>query len=679
MKKSNNNRSAIIALLLKDDSQRIKALHSWSKYEAEILKCIKHCGKTHALSRYKDSYKFLRNHILKLDTLPIPYCKTDKRGIPKTLWSLRPFIKGDRNSQRLALTIARSYELIKLPIDYDTKNIEDTAIISAELQEVAKDFKLFLTKFVNTYPWYLGSLQLRSVNEPRVFTTLSSGPNGPAVMSSHLDARAVLDDGRLFESIRDLNSQLNQSWITEWLWNHASYTKSNPSYLTGRLGFSSEPGGKTRVFAIADYWSQTSLKVIQDSLYNTLKSISTDSTRDQDRGFKSLIKESLGKETYCFDLSSASDKIPAFMQVYRIELMGGKKLGEAWLKVMTDRDFYIKDQKRFVRWGIGQPLGLLSSFPSFALWHHDIIQYAANIENIQAKKKLKFFKYYRLLGDDVVIFDKRVARNYQNLLKIIGIPINLDKSVLGSQTHSQIEFTKRFALDGMEMSSIKYNISQKSGLKYTLDLVDLLYERDFIGTDSGHYDLPFLCSKSQESLRFFLWVRLGLNDPKYHNNFSHYDKVGNHSYSIARESFVNKLLETRAQMLRNKTLDLDRLFDANKDLATLFESNAVPYNATALGLKEYQTDNLMLHPLVWSINQTGLDLTDILSCLWDELPSDVAPVEYLPIVSNSSYFTKPKKATKEFLSKLIQDVHNELKDKALIQRNTPLEFPLMVV
>lgn len=98
---------------------------------------------------------------------------------------------------------------------------------------------------------------------------------------------------------------------------------------TGRLGFSAEPGGKTRIFAIGDYWSQTSLKVIQDSLNNTLRSISTDATDSQDKGFKSLIKESLGKETYCFDLSSASDRIPAFMQKYRLEAMGGKDLGDA--------------------------------------------------------------------------------------------------------------------------------------------------------------------------------------------------------------------------------------------------------------------------------------------------------------------------------------------------------------
>ncbi len=100
-------------------------------------------------------------------------------------------------------------------------------------------------------------------------------------------------------------------------------------WITGRLGFSAEPAGKTRVFAIADYWSQTSLKVIQVSLYNTLRAISTDSTSNQDKGFKTLILDSVGKPTYCFDLTAASDRIPAEMQRFRLELLGGQALGDA--------------------------------------------------------------------------------------------------------------------------------------------------------------------------------------------------------------------------------------------------------------------------------------------------------------------------------------------------------------
>lgn len=108
--------------------------------------------------------------------------------------------------------------------------------------------------------------------------------------------------------------------MTEWLINQGELIESKDSYYTGKLGFSAEPAGKIRIFAIADYWSQLSLKLLQHSLYETLKGISTDSTSDQDKGFKTLIKESVGYATYCFDLSSASDRIPAKMQKTRLEL-----------------------------------------------------------------------------------------------------------------------------------------------------------------------------------------------------------------------------------------------------------------------------------------------------------------------------------------------------------------------
>jgi hypothetical protein len=59
-------------------------------------------------------------------------------------------------------------------------------------------------------------------------------------------------------------------------------------------------------------------------LYNTLKKLGTDATRNQDLGYKNLISKSLGKSTYCFDLTSASDRIPAEMQRHRLNLMFGK-------------------------------------------------------------------------------------------------------------------------------------------------------------------------------------------------------------------------------------------------------------------------------------------------------------------------------------------------------------------
>jgi hypothetical protein len=665
MKISNKNRSALLASLFLDESTQIRVNTIWTKYETGLHLAIKANGKRHTLERYKECYTFLRNIVLNLPTQPIPFCKVDKRGIPKPLWPLRSLIKGDRNDMRIALCIARSYEQIKLPIDYSVESIEAPSHYGSGYQETKQQFKIFLTEFTNKYDWYLGSLQTRNSYEPDVFTTLSKGPNGPAVASAHLDAKAVVSDLTLFSNIKKLNQALKQDWITEWMIKMSKSVTDGKTYLTGRLGFSAEPAGKTRIFAIGDYWSQTSLKVIQTSLYNTLKSISTDATRDQNKGFTTLMEESNGKDTYSFDLSSASDRIPAEMQVYRLELMGGKTLGEAWLSVMTDRTFLIKATKQSVRWSVGQPLGLLSSFPSFALWHHDIIQFAYYRCRMRkgSRNPIKFFKEYRLLGDDVVIFNKEVASEYQFLMTdIFDIKINMSKSVIGDSKNSQLEFAKRLALRGREMSSIKHNILSKNNLRHMLDLVDILYERDFISKDTCPYwEFRFLSSKDRNKLNFVFWTRSNCDAPFKDVN----PKTGNITVMIDRETFNNKLKELRLQNLQEKAILVTEALDKNISLDNLCEKYSVPYTGKALGLASY-ADAFELHPLVWAVNQTGLDLSIKLSTIWDEQDPDVSPVEYLPVVSNESYFSKPKTGRVKFLSELILDVYTNLKDELQI-------------
>lgn len=106
----------------------------------------------------------------------------------------------------------------------------------------------------------------------------------------------------------------------------------------------------------------------------------------------------------------------------------------------------------------------------------------------------------------MVIFNKEVADEYQFLIQdVFAISINMSKSVIGDSRNSQIEFTKRLALRGKEMSSIKRNILTKSSMQSMLELVDILYERDFISPDTRHYGVySFLSSEEQVQFSFLL-------------------------------------------------------------------------------------------------------------------------------------------------------------------------------
>jgi hypothetical protein len=635
----------------------------WIKYETGLHNSIKNNGKQYTLGLYKDCYAFLRNYLLEIPTHPLSFCKVDSEGIPKPLWALRPLIKRDRNLKRVALTIARSYEQIRLEINYSsTESITDEMTQETEksVRDLSKKFKKFLTKFTRKREWYLGSLSDPIQPWAKVLTTLSKGPNGPAVASSHLDAIAVMQDEVLAKSLKELNNALGQDWITTWMEQQASSSISKGNYHTGRLGFSSEPAGKTRIFAIGDYWSQLSLKPIQISLYRTLQSISTDSTKDQDKGFSTLIKESSGHPTYCFDLSSASDRIPAVMQKHRLELMSNRHVADSWFSVMTKRDFFIKTTGQSVRWKVGQPLGLLSSFPSFALWHHDIVQFAANWENYHRGKPLRFFKQYRLLGDDIVIFNKQVARRYQWLLKKIGLTINLDKSVIGDSVNSQIEFAKRLSLSGKEMSSIKHNILSKNDIHSILDLVELLGKRDFISPDTGHHGLSqILKSEDLRRLQYILWLRLS-SEPTL--------TCGNSDLTVNRDDIIQRIISKRAMNIIQKAMEIKPLDMENEfpNLVRNFKTIGVSCDEKTLADRSIG-DLSGSHPIVLALTQTSRELQFMMFTVLDDLePDTVSPVEYLPVVSSRSYYSD-RKAVNRYLSEIILECFQE----ALDDQKTP--------
>jgi len=79
-------------------------------------------------------------------------------------------------------------------------------------------------------------------------------------------------------------------------------------------------------------------------------------------------------------------------------------------------------------------MGAYSSWASLALTHHCIIHLAA------VNKGLETFSDYCILGDDVVIMNELVAEEYLRLMELLGVNINLAKSV---QSDRFCEFAKK--------------------------------------------------------------------------------------------------------------------------------------------------------------------------------------------------------------------------------------------
>jgi hypothetical protein len=61
---------------------------------------------------------------------------------------------------------------------------------------------------------------------------------------------------------------------------------------------------------------------------------------------------------------------------------------------------------------------------------------------------------YILLGDDIVIYDDKVAREYQDIIGKLGVKISPTKTHISKDTY---EFAKRWFKDGKEFSGVQIN------------------------------------------------------------------------------------------------------------------------------------------------------------------------------------------------------------------------------
>jgi hypothetical protein len=195
--------------------------------------------------------------------------------------------------------------------------------------------------------------------------------------------------------------------------------------------------GKTRLIALGDYFSQTCLKPLHSYLNTVLRSIPQDQTFNQGQGLKELPFNS-NTTYYSFDLSAFTDRFPSKILVGLLFYNFGHSKALAWYNIMCGYDFDYKDPKgklNNLRYEVGNPMGLYSSWPLSTLCHHFILYVCCREIGISWYKAK-----YKLLGDDIVIFDEVLALKYQELISLIGVKIQWQKSHIGN---SLFEFAKR--------------------------------------------------------------------------------------------------------------------------------------------------------------------------------------------------------------------------------------------
>jgi len=174
----------------------------------------------------------------------------------------------------------------------------------------------------------------------------------------------------LMRNLAELGDQLVLAGLMK-LPKHQSLKSENAifnydSLVSGQLALKSEPAGKVRVFAMVDSVTQSVLNPLHQHLFSILRLLPNDGTFDQQASVtRSMEKAKLSGMAYSFDLSAATDRLPAKLSAAILEnLVQVPGFGQAWLDLLVDRDYEIDHSmtgSRKLRYAVGQPMGGLSS------------------------------------------------------------------------------------------------------------------------------------------------------------------------------------------------------------------------------------------------------------------------------------------------------------------------------
>nr|UPW42158.1 MAG: putative RNA dependent RNA polymerase [Guangdong mito-like virus 4] len=404
-------------------------------------------------------------------------------GIPMCLGPLRKVvIEQNPIKLRFVLTILFSTRALKLKSEPDI----DAIIAPSKRGTSYRGISMFVVDFWKHLGYRHTGLIPRALKFKRFHLTTKSpvsslkGVNALAcwahdlfILPQSLIAAIKVIGGETLANFIDL--ALRYKWLLRTLFKIVD----EPTPFR-RLAHFADKEGKTRVIALGDYFSQTALKRLHSYLFRLLKKIPQDMTFNQG-AFLEQVRSWDSDIYYSVDLSSATDRFP--ISVIELVLRGHlpQDYVTAWKDIMVGYPFDYKTptgELNSLTYSVGNPMGFYSSWASFAVAHHYIFYYIARILNLDYSK-LK----YCVLGDDVLIGDRRVGDMYLDIVKSLGVDVSMAKTHISSTT---LEFAKRWIHKGKEISPFPVSALRNSGKRYYL-LTNLLLSARDKGWD---FDVP---------------------------------------------------------------------------------------------------------------------------------------------------------------------------------------------
>jgi len=439
---------------------------------------------------YQESIRFSCG--LKVEPQTPMWVKRNKKdNFPVILNPFRKSLRqGSTVQRRISLSYLRVFEAIQLPVVPNLDTVVKPGLGALGFETFKKSYSTFLAtgNFPRSQRGAIKRILEKMNTSPREIGLQYStkrGVKGPTCVTAGKQVLNISEE--LQKTLVSFVSWfgIKPSSLDETINVNREFFKDHDDLFTpkgghppigsdlGRLAFIPDKGGKTRLVAIGNYWIQSALRPFHKLLYSMLKELNEDGTFDQTKQSKRVCQASLEGPVWSWDLTAATDRFPIVMQQCTLENLH-KGIASGWDSILNQMSFEYKGSS--YKYAVGQPMGLYSSWAVFTLTHHYLVQYCAWLEGFQS------FNQYAILGDDVAIWERKVAMRYSELLSILDLEVSKLKSFVPESLSGPCvaEFAKRIFDKGEEISPLSPIQCIDSGNIYTLpEFLYWLEERSF--------------------------------------------------------------------------------------------------------------------------------------------------------------------------------------------------------
>lgn len=518
--------------------------HLISEYENVVL----NKGSIFALKLFKELSSIVYRIISGNAFAPIKYIKSFPDGTPYILGPLKKLLHGTLNERRSCAAALQVFKLVEV-WDMDALNLGNIVVESPikqlpfnERPRVGNYFERFfeqkpndIPSWFNSYKWteaWKDTLNLmfnsntykNRLEDISKMSTIHvsgrNGPNGPCLTTVVLDHDSLTNrckDPELYENIRSIATLTNNKKLVETMSNfdEEPYIWSSPKKkrpIHSKISFKKEAWGRLRAFAICDWFSHSALRGFHDYLLRWLAEQPEDGTFKQDH-CSEIVRQwtTTSENSETADLTTATDSIPVEVQAEIVSAIAGRTFAMQWRQVVSNRTF--SGPKGDTKYACGQPMGISSSWPMLAMWHHCIMRTILTYLGIERDPKQCT---YFIIGDDNSMATPEMFRIYEYIVEVVqGVGISklkgfhtesrLSTNPLPTESHPTpdtnhtAELAKRIFCNGQELSIVPPD-EVLTCLREPAQFKELLFslEKRSYPTIDVYKNLPALTSLSRD-------------------------------------------------------------------------------------------------------------------------------------------------------------------------------------